>query len=213
MMKQTFPELVLRLVLAAAMAAPLAANAIGVQSSTSVKLTFSDCFDPACGGVQRAESTLGGAPGGLSASAAGSSFFYGFASAAVSLSGDIGAPVLRASATQAGFPLTRVSTNSVALQRYTYQGTEVTQRTFGGLLGYSQFISPDTFSGVGAVIELFTMASEFYEVGDSPRAILTPFSPAISCSSPGPDTFPLARTASRTAFQRTCLVWEFSVCL
>jgi hypothetical protein len=83
----------------------------------------------------------------------------------VTLSGVIGAPILRASATSdAG---ARVNTNSYALQEYTYTGTLPTTRIFGGTLTCSQTIAPGGpypfpgGAGVYAFIDVFTLPAGF----------------------------------------------------
>ena len=92
---------------------------------------------------------------------------YGSADGSVALSGVVGAPVLRASASAE--PGARTNTNSVALQRYTYTGTVTTTRTFGGTLTYSQTVTgpypTGIGSGVSANIDIFTLPTSTIEVG------------------------------------------------
>lgn len=73
----------------------------------------------------------------------------------------IGAPVLKASASsEAG---KRLNTNSIALQRYVYSGSDPTTRTFAGTVTYSQ-LSTGTYpehvgSGIYAALEVFTLST------------------------------------------------------
>ena len=109
---------------------------------------------------------LGGFPGALSSSAImPSTPTFGSGSGSVSLSGVVGAPILRATATSdAG---ARVNTNSAALQQYTYTGAAPTTRTFGGTLTYSQSIVAggpypgDIGNGISAHIAVFTLPGGF----------------------------------------------------
>jgi hypothetical protein len=146
----------------------LPAAAIEVQSSVSVYVTFRDCqplvgqcdgFSPVLVG------TYSGEPGALSAIASQALPEYGESYSTVSLSGEIGAPILRTrAASETG---KRVSTNTHALQRYVYEGAVPTERTFGGTLTYSQVIEnpEDDESGVNAAIFLFRSTSEFLDAG------------------------------------------------
>ena len=70
----------------------------------------------------------------------------------------------------------RVNTNSVALQRYVYEGSEPVTRTFAAELTYSQSLTYDydqyeegkvVLSGVYAAIWIFKTGSEFINVGES----------------------------------------------
>lgn len=117
---------------------------------------------------------FGGEPGATSSSAVGDVSGFGTAESTVSLSGTIGAPVIKAkAASEFG---ARLITTSVALQRYTYTGSEATTRTFGGRLTYSQsgtlFGDPDDFlylgmTGVNAVIQLFAAPAEAFDADNS----------------------------------------------
>lgn len=153
---------------------PTGANAIEVQASTGNYVTARDCSGPAgavCSSLGSIVfSEYGGAPGALSATASITSAEFGTASSDTALSGEIGAPILRTYASsEAG---ERVNTNSFALQRYTYTGTEATTRTFGGVLDYSQTITDPNnsaygirASGVNVGIVVFTTSDAFVEAG------------------------------------------------
>jgi hypothetical protein len=85
-----------------------------------------------------------------------------------------GAPIIRTYvASEPGY---RLSTNTGALQRYTYTGTESVTRTFGATLTYSQSVPdwnldcPEPIlcrSGITAIIEAFTTTDEFLFSGES----------------------------------------------
>lgn len=146
------------------------AQAVAVLSSTSEVVAFKYCIagTTPCDTTSPIQmSATGGFPGAVASSAA-LPFTppFGSASGSVSLSGIVGAPILRASAVSlAG---TRANTNSFALQQYTYVGALPETRQFGGHLTYSQTIAPGgPFPpGVGtfAFIEAFTLPGG-YEVG------------------------------------------------
>jgi len=163
------------------LAGPMAANAVPVQSSTSVFVTFRDCIAGAtvCDNITPVQ--FGGPvgnPGATSASSSQTNAAYGSVNGSVSLSGTLGAPILSTHASSiAGTldnPGTRNSTNSFALQRFTYNGAVAESRTFGGTLGYDQTI-PDPFgtfpnpngtsSGVSAYLEVFQISDAFLEAG------------------------------------------------
>ena len=161
-------------------AAPLAAHAVAVQSSTGNFVTARDCIPTAVTACESfgpsVTSQYGGSPGGSSASANISPASYGTATSDTSLSGVIGAPVLRSYAdADAG---KRVSTNTFALQRYTYTGTAATTRTFAGTLDYTQSITdpnnasyrPGTQAGVNAFIILFTSTDLFADAGSTAKS-------------------------------------------
>ena len=151
--------------------APVAANAVEISAGTAEYVTFRDCIAgaTACDDVSPIVSGLfGGSPGAYSSSADETFAGYGSASGSVSLSGTIGAPILHASASSD--PGKRSNTNSVALQSYTYTGTEATTRTFGGTLTYSQVETGNypLNTGVYAVIDAFTLPTATIDVGDTP---------------------------------------------
>ena len=157
--------------LALLLAAPLLAHAVEITADTAEYVTFRDCIAGAtgCDDVSPIVSGLfGGNPGAVSSAASENFAGYGSASGSVSLSGDIGAPILHASASSdAG---KRTNTNSVALQSYTYTGSDVTTRTFGGTLTYSQTETgayPDD-AGVYATIDAFQLSTPGLEVGSTP---------------------------------------------
>ena len=118
------------------------------------------------------DQVFGGSPGGGTAIASTTFAGAGGATAVVSLSGIIGAPILRASAaTDPGY---RVSTNSFALQSYTYTGTSPTTRTFGGTITYSQNLvtglglTGANADGINAGIDLFNLPSSTLDFGTDP---------------------------------------------
>lgn len=164
------------LVLLVATLAAGGVQAAAVDYGTAEYVTVRSCFaheTSECDGLSDViQGAYGGAPG------AGSSFAstvlegYGSAQGAVSLSGVVGAPILHALAVaDTG---ARTSTNSVALQRYTYTGTEPTTRTFGGTLTYKQTTSGlyprGAGGGVTALIEVFTSTSATIEVGETAQS-------------------------------------------
>ena len=159
---------------------PMAAIAVGIQSSTGILVTHRYCVATAegpCGDVSPiVRSTYGGGPGATGAHAYLDDSFFGSSLADSSLSGQIGAPILRAST--ASRPGSRVSTNTVALQRYVYIGSAPTTRTFGGTLTYNQAMDDalnaryhqGVRSGVNAVINVFKMDAGAFEVGNTAQS-------------------------------------------
>ena len=145
------------------------AQAVPITAGTAEVVTIRECIAiaAACDGLSAPLAIqYGGAPGAASSSAAVALATHGSGAGSVALSGTVGAPVLHASAI--ADPGARSSTNSIALQRYTYTGSEATTRSFGGTLTYLQSISgPGTDGGVHAAIEVFTLGSDAIEAGGS----------------------------------------------
>lgn len=150
--------------------APLGALAIPVTAGTAELVTIRSCTVVTTGCDQISpivQSAYGGFPGAFSSSASTSLAGYGSASGSVALSGTVGAPVLRATATaELG---QRTNTNSVALQSYTYTGATTATRTFGGVLTYSQLVTgphgPGVGDGITASIDIFSLSVSDIEVG------------------------------------------------
>lgn len=154
-------------------AGPMATRAVPITYDTAEFASFHNCIagatpcddiGPTLGGV------FGGNPGDATSSASATMAGYGTVSGSVSLSGTVGAPILRASATSESG--TRQNTNSLALESYTYTGAAPTTRTFGGTLTYSQDLT-GTFpfavgDGVFAVIDVFTLPGSTVDVGATP---------------------------------------------
>lgn len=135
----------IRLMLAVAIwITAMGAQAIMVTSDTAEGLSFRTCIAgvSVCDSVTApAAQAYGGLPGALLSSASlPYSPSFGSASGSVTLSGTIGAPILRTLATSVAGA--RTNTNSVAIQEYTYTGLSTTDRTFGGTLSYTQTITP-----------------------------------------------------------------------
>lgn len=160
------------LIAAALLAGPAAALAIPVQTSTSVLVSNRDCIAGAtsiCDGFTAIlNQSVDGLPGALSAGTNLSSAKYGTVDSSIALSGVAGAPIIKARSVSGA--ATRVSTNAIALQRYTYTGTTTATRTFGGTLTYSNSIPAANAnfainSGVFAAIRLFTLPMAGVEVG------------------------------------------------
>lgn len=171
----------MKLLVAATLAAlcalvPHSARAVAITASTSELVTVRSCIvlTTRCDVISpmRLQSAYGGFPGAFASSATTSLAGYGSASGSVALSGTVGAPLLRASAVSE--PGQRVSTNSLALQRYTYTGTTPTVRVFGGTLTYQQETTgphgPGVGDGVSASILLFMLDAATIEAGDSPES-------------------------------------------
>ena len=153
----------------------LTAQATLISNGTTEFVTFRDCIagSSGCDNLSRVlMSSSGGVPGDTSSSANATYTGYGSASGSVALSGSIGAPILKASATSEFGK--RVNTNSVALQRYTYDGMVAATRTFGGTLTYSQALTGVYPNGVGtgifAAIDIFSLPGMTVDVGASPAA-------------------------------------------
>lgn len=161
-----------------AFAALLSESALSVEISagTSEYVTMRICAVTGASGCDLISNVLygryGGLPGDSSSSVAFSVDGYGSGSGSVSLSGVIGAPVLKASASSQSER--RINTNSIALQRYTYEGDAPTTRTFGGSISYSQHstgIYPTgTGSGINVNIDVFTLPTETISISPSAAA-------------------------------------------
>lgn len=159
---------------------PGVASAVPIDSSVATFVTVRECEPGStpCDffGVTIAEG-VSGHPGDGLVAATVSSPTWGTTTSSAELSGVAGAPILRNYVvSEAGY---RLSTNTGALQRYTYTGTEVAARTFGGTLTYSQFL-PDwnldcpepeiCRSGIIASILAFTTTADFLVSGESDLA-------------------------------------------
>ena len=162
------------------LAGPMAASGVGIQSGTGIYVTYRYCVEAPtgrCGYLSNiVNSAYGGQPGGSTASAQLIDPNFGTTTADSSLTGQIGAPILRASTTSVSGK--RVNTNTVALQRYVYTGSEPAVRTFGGRLTYTQTMDDGlnagytqvVRSGVYALINVFKMNDDFFEVGDTAQS-------------------------------------------
>jgi hypothetical protein len=149
---------------------PLASHAVEISAGTAEYVSFRDCVTvvTTCDAVSpRVSGQFGGSPGAYASSASETFAGYGRASGSVSLSGVVGAPILHASAS--GDAGKRANTNSVAVQSYTYTGTETTTRTFGGTLTYSQIVTGSYASGTGvfATIDAFLLPTATIDVGST----------------------------------------------
>jgi hypothetical protein len=158
-----------RVLITAALLLGGVAQAAPITAGTAELVTVRDCIAVAatCDSLSAPLAMQhGGAPGAASSSASVALASHGSAAGSVALSGTVGAPVLHASAfSESG---ARTSTNSIALQRYTYTGTEAATRSFGATLTYLQSISgPGTDGGVFAAIEVFTLSSDSIEAGST----------------------------------------------
>jgi hypothetical protein len=150
------------------------ANAIEVQSGVGVFTTFRDCVpnNSTCDFLgQIALGTHSPEPGELSAVALQVLPDFGESFAAIALSGEIGAPIIKTRVTsELG---KRNSTNTVAVQRYVYQGNEPVTRTFGGRLTYAMTVENPQDAGtsgrtvINATIRVFKMDAEFVDAGDT----------------------------------------------
>jgi len=153
------------------LAAPFLTHAVEINAGTSEYVTFRDCVAgaTACDEVSHIVfGQFGGSPGAYSSAANVTYAGYGSAAGSVSFSGTVGAPILHASASSLAGK--RTNTNSVALQSYTYTGTEATTRTFGGTLTYSQVETgayPND-AGIYASIDAFTLTSATIDAGATP---------------------------------------------
>ena len=156
----------------AALAAP-AARADFITAGTAELVTARSCSVMGASGCDVVSPILysqyGGTAGAPQSSANLNVAGYGTAIGSVALSGVVGAPVLKASAS--GDVGARTNTNSVALQRYTYTGATTTTRTFGGDLTYSQSVTgsypSDVGVGVNAELEIFTLSDSAISIGPS----------------------------------------------
>ena len=163
------PVLCTATLVAGLLVAPVA-QAIDIGAGTAEYVTVRDCNVPGVSGCDGISGVLfgqyGGLPGDAMSSASVSVPGYGSANGSVSLSGVVGAPVLKASASSE--PGKRLNTNSAALQRYVYDGTTPTTRTFGGTVTYSQ-VSTGVYpigagGGINASLEVFSLPTSTISV-------------------------------------------------
>ncbi len=150
------------------------AQAVDVVASTAEYVTARDCIAgaTACDEISPVVfGAFGGLPGDVSSSASISPAGYGHADGYVALSGVVGAPVISASVSSQ--PGTRLNTNSVAFQRYVYEGSETTTRTFGGTVTYSLFMTgvyPAADTGLSVSLEIFTLAGSSIAIEPTAQA-------------------------------------------
>jgi hypothetical protein len=164
---------ILRLLAVGLLAGPMTAQATWVDYGTSELVTVRDCIAglSGCDSLVRQPVAMvyGGLPGDATSAATVSLTGYGAAAGIVSLSGTIGAPILHTSASSDQGK--RVSTNSIALQSYTYTGNSPDTRIFGGTLNYSQTITGSypaaAAGGINAAIAVFTLPIAMIDVGDT----------------------------------------------
>lgn len=162
--------------LAAALFAPPPAAAVAITAGTAELVTMRTCSFAGLSGCDVispfVQHEYGGSPGAGLSWATTSRVGAGSAAGFVALSGEIGAPLLRASAYAE--PGWRTNTNSYAVQRYTYTGSEPTVRTFGGTLTYEQVVTGSYPLGVGngvfASIQVFRSSVLTLEAGDTPQS-------------------------------------------
>lgn len=158
-----------------------AAQAVQVYSDTGELVTARNCTVAGTSGCDQLSPILaqvfGGFPGSLSSSATSTFAGFGSASGSAALSGAAGAPILRGKATSES--ATRTSSNSYALQQYTYTGATATTRTLTGALTYMQTMTGDytAFGGGGtfAAIAVFMLPGGF-EVGATAQSNLAALS-------------------------------------
>ncbi len=158
-------------------AGPMQASAVAIDSTVTTRVTVRPCTSGStpcdtAGFVFSSDEVA--QPGDGAVSATISSPTWGTTTSSAQLSGVAGAPIIRTYvASEPGY---RLSTNTGALQRYTYTGTESVTRTFGATLTYSQSV-PDwnldcpvpilCRSGITASIEAFTTTADFLDGGES----------------------------------------------
>lgn len=157
--------------------APSSSQAVLISFGTAEAVTLRTCIaglTSVCDSLSAPQPIVyGGFPGATKSSAFVSDPAYGSAFGSVALSGVVGAPILKASAFSE--PGKRTNTNSVALQRYTYTGTEPTTKTFGGTLTYKQTLVEGNYpAGIGnsvnAWIRVFALSVDEIEVGDTDQS-------------------------------------------
>jgi hypothetical protein len=150
------------------------AQAVQISAGTSEVVTMRTCSvsgESGCDVISRLQSwQYGGLPGDSQSTAELSLDGYGFGRGSVSLSGVIGAPILKASAYSE--PGARISTNSAAVQRYKYEGDAPATRTFGGNLTYAQQSTGayPSGSGIRAYLEVFSLPTESISIDPSVEA-------------------------------------------
>ena len=164
------------ILIAAASLLSTSSYSVEISSGTSEYITMRNCSVVGVTGCDTITGVLYGSYGGLpgdSQSTAGLTVNgYGSGSGSVSLSGVIGAPILKASATsEAG---KRINTNSIALQRYVYDGSISSIRTFGGTISYSQSSTGTypigTGNGISAYLEIFSLPTSTITIFPSSSA-------------------------------------------
>lgn len=158
---------------------PIQSFAVAIDSTVTIRVTVRPCTSGAtpcdtAGFVFESEEIA--QPGDGAVSATVSSPTWGTTTSSAQLSGVAGAPIIRTYvASEPGY---RLSTNTGALQRYTYTGAESVIRTFGATLTYSQSVPdwnlecPEPIlcrSGITAIIEAFTTTDDFLFSGETAR--------------------------------------------
>jgi hypothetical protein len=152
------------------------ALATNISAGTSEFVSIRNCTVAGVSGCDSISSILfqqyGGLPGDSASSANVDEVGYGSSSGNVALSGVIGAPVLKGSSvSELG---KRISSNSIALQRYVYTGDTPTTRSFGGTITYSEFSTGSYPSGPGgginANIDIFTLPTSTIAIAPTAAA-------------------------------------------
>lgn len=158
--------------------ASVSVNATQITSGTSTFLTFRDCVSYGATACDNISSTIAyavdGDPGDASSSTSMSDESHGSVSGSATLNGSLGSTTLTGSANSD--PGARISTNTFALQRFTYTGSMPATLYFGAVLNYDQSVpaenagfdpsfSQGLFSGASGGIEIFTLSDSFLEAG------------------------------------------------
>ncbi len=158
-------------------AGPMQAFGVAIDSTVTTRVTVRPCTSGSTpcdtAGLVFSSDAIA-EPGDGAVSATISSPTWGTTTSSAQLSGVAGAPIIRTYvASEPGY---RLSTNTGALQRYTYTGTESVTRTFGATLTYSQSVPdwnldcPEPIlcrSGITASIEAFTTTADFLDGGET----------------------------------------------
>ena len=162
-----------------------AANAIPVAGGTGIFVAQTRCTpeaapsvicNPTFPSLQRVFAAEPGSPASMATTTPITPVNFGTAEASATLTGTVGAPILRAKAISE--PNGRTAADAVAVQRFVYTGTETTTRTFGGALSYFQSVPfahdpafPDRSTLVNATINIYASPSSTINVGVGPAAI------------------------------------------
>jgi hypothetical protein len=146
-------------------ASAVAAQTVQIAAGTGELVSARECTvlgASGCDEIGPATFQYGGLAGDTASAAELIVPGFGEAFGSVSLSGVAGAPIIATSArSETG---KRMSTNTVALQRYTYEGELPTLRVFGGTLTYSQLLTgsypSDVGGGIGVTLRVFTLTTD-----------------------------------------------------
>lgn len=168
-------NLILTLLAITLSGSPFAANAVTVESSTSVYLTFRECVSgkTVCDSISRSKATvLGGLPGDQKASASKEEPALGTSSGRVTLTKVLGES--KHIGKVRSLPGARNGGNSLSLQKYTNSSSTTEMVTFEGVLTFEQTVPEEnadfpangaSMSGAGAELGIIQFNVDAIEAG------------------------------------------------